>query len=91
MISRVSSVQALLSGASLESIEPVIVDDSFVYGIASQDWYIYIDGNLEVHEDIINIDERALAELQTARKRVGEMLPTIEKRPAYSYQVKYEF
>ena len=85
IINRVSGVKALLAGQPLESIEPVIVDDSFIYGIASNDWYIYIDANLEVHEDIIHVDARAKEELAVARKRVEEMLPTIEKEQAYSY------
>ena len=85
IINRVSGVKALLEGQPLESLEPVIVDESFIYGIASNDWYIYIDGDFVVHEDIIHIDERAKEELAVARKRVEEMLPVIEKEQEYSY------
>ena len=91
MINRVSGVKALLAGSPLESIEPVIVDDSFVYGIASQDWYIYVDGDLVVDEDIIHIDERAKEELAAARKRVEEMLPVIEKNKHIVIRWKMEF
>lgn len=85
MINRVTGVKHLLAGQPLETIEPVITDGQFIYGIASQDWYIYIDNNFEVHEDIITIDSRAQAELDIARKRVAEMLPVMEMQQEYSY------
>lgn len=85
MINRVTGVKHLLAGQPLETIEPVINDSQFIYGIASQDWYIYIDNNFEVHEDIITIDSRAQAELDIARKRVAEMLPVMEMQQEYSY------
>lgn len=85
MINRVSGIKALLAGQALENIEPVVENDSFLYGIASNDWYIYIDNDLVIHEDFITIDERVKEELEIARKKVGEMIPIVKKECTYQY------
>ncbi len=69
-INRVHSVKQLLNGVSYEYIEQRPLQSNIVYGFA------YIDDKGEIHEEIIDIDKRAVAELEEARHLIK----------AYDYQ-----
>ena len=74
IINRVHIIDATLNGENYEYVEPIYFTDGLLYGIASQDWYIYIDENFEIHEEIIPNDERALEELNSAREKIQTYL-----------------
>ncbi len=85
MIYRVHSVKRILEGQNYMFIEPPTFQDEIEYAIASQDWYIAIDKEGTIYEELIPGDERALEELETARKIIQErkMTPVDEE----SYQI----
>lgn len=69
-INRVFTIKKLLSGYDYQYIESYVPKSKIIYGIANQDWYIYIDENDNVYEDLIDIDKRAKEELEMARKLI---------------------
>ena len=69
-INRVFTIKKLLSGCDYQYIESYVPEAKIIYGIANQDWYIYIDENDNVYEDLIDIDKRAKEELEMARKLI---------------------
>ena len=73
-INRVASIKKLLSGISYTELNNITFDEGIIYGIVSDDWYIYIDYNYNLHEDYIPIDERAKEELIKYRVILEEMI-----------------
>lgn len=69
-INRVFTIKKLLSGCDYQYIESYVPESKIIYGIVNQDWYIYIDENDNVYEDLIDIDKRAKEELEIARKLI---------------------
>lgn len=76
MINRVHAVKQALNGVAPEYVDGVNFDEGLYYGMANQDWYVYIDNLGNVHEELINIDARALEELEEAKKQLLELSQT---------------
>ncbi len=85
MMNRVHSVHEALAGASYEYVEPLSFAEDIVYGFANQDWYICMDSNGKLYEEIIPIDKRAQEELETARKLILEYVPVKAGEDTYQY------
>ena len=81
IINRVHIIQSTLRGENYEYVEPIYFTEGLIYGMANQDWYIYIDENFEIHEDIIPNDTRALEELNHAREKIQSYLEKFCKKP----------
>ncbi len=62
-IIRVDTIKRMLAGENYEYISPLTFPDGLIYAIVSNDWYIYIDRNGEIHKDVMDIDPRAKEEL----------------------------
>lgn len=73
IINRVHTIKHALDGISYEYIAPINFEKDIYYGIANQDFYIFMDCDGKVYEEIINIDERALIELEEARKIISNL------------------
>ncbi|MBR3198442.1 MAG: hypothetical protein IKG27_00325 [Bacilli bacterium] len=72
-IVRVASIKKVLSGTSYDEIGTFEFETGFIYGKASDDWYIYIDDNYEMFYDYIDIDPRAKKELDEEIKKIKEI------------------
>ena len=79
-INRVISVKALIEGKPLAEIESYKMNDGFIEGYASDDWFAYINEKKEIKYCSINIDSRAKDELEeclsSLRKSLGEETET---------------
>lgn len=69
MVIRIKSIKALLNGEQLEYLDEEIIDE-IKYGVANQDWYIYVDNNNVIHKEIISIDKRAEIEFEEYLREV---------------------
>lgn len=78
-INRVASVKTVLSGVNYEDIGRIEFEDGLLCGIVSDDWYIYVDKNKNINYDIIEIDERAKAELQQYLEIIDDIIKQTEK------------
>ena len=75
MANRVNIIKKIIEGEEIENIGKVIENENDIeYGIVSQDFYIYIDADGILHEDIIKIDPRAITELDIARNKIHKHL-----------------
>ena len=79
-INRVYSVKKMLEGTKLEDLDSIRFPNGIIYGIVSDDWYIYVDRNYQVLYDVIDIDPRAKEELVTNLQKVEEMIAKKEIR-----------
>ncbi len=79
-INRVYSVKKMLEGTKLEDLDSIRFPNGIIYGIVSDDWYIYVDRNYQVLYDVIDIDPRAKEELVTNLQIVEEMIAKKEIR-----------
>ena len=77
-INRVNSVKRLLNGENYEYIEPYQFPNGLIYAIVSNDWYIYVDENGNIINDVIDIDPRAKDELAAALIEVEKNLAQIK-------------
>ena len=68
-INRIHLINKRLKNEKNDFEEPIIIDN-LIYAIYNQDWYIYVDSDLKIHEERIEIDERSKEELLVARKKV---------------------
>ncbi len=81
-INRVISIQALNEGKTLDDIalNAYKMNDGFIEGYASDDWFAYINEKKEIKYCSINIDSRAKDELEeclsSLRKSLGEETET---------------
>lgn len=84
-ITRVDTIKRILNGENYNYISPVEFPDGFIYGIMSDDWYIYVDEEQKIHSDVINIDPRAKEELVEYTLEIEKKLQegTIKKENAY--------
>ena len=73
-INRVASIKKLLDGISYTELNNITFDEGIIYGIVSDDWYIYLDYNFNIHQDYISVDERAKEELAKYRVILEEMI-----------------
>ena len=51
-------------------------ENGFVYGIANQDFYVYLDELGNIHEGLIDIDKRAKEEMEKAKEELRNKLMT---------------
>ncbi|MBQ6686900.1 MAG: hypothetical protein IJN03_00060 [Bacilli bacterium] len=77
-INRVHSINLALQGFNYEFIEPLKFANGIIFGFANQDWYIYLDENGDIHEELINIDSRANAELTVARDAIMRLKTNLQ-------------
>ena len=73
IINRVHAIKYALKGINYEYIAPIDFKKEIQYGIANQDFYIFIDVDGNIYEEIIDIDQRALLELEEARKIIYDI------------------
>ena len=74
IINRVHAVKSYSQTNSLDNIEPIYLEDDFLYGCGNNDWYIYIDENMQLHSEIIDIDERAYKEYNIAMEHIKKYI-----------------
>ncbi len=74
IMNRVLSINDLLAGKSYEDLSAYTIEDGFLYGIASEDWFIYVNEHLEIKYGIIDIDPRAQQELSETLLKVETMI-----------------
>ncbi len=84
-INRVASIKAILNGANYEELDCLKFEDGLVYGIVSDDWYIYVDDNLSIHYDYIPLDPRAKQEFTRYMVIIEQMIKRneIQKEDVY--------
>ena len=75
-INRVHTINQLLQGKTLEHDEIDILDfkEDLLYCISNDDWYLYVDKNLNIKSEYIGIDPRAKEELDKYKTIVEGML-----------------
>ena len=80
-INKVNRIKEIIEGKEYDNVEPIT---EIIYGIAGEDFYVYIDefGNLKCN--IITRDERALKEYYEALEKVKEYLSSLSCK-----QLKY--
>ncbi len=78
MINRIVAVKQLLAGIPYEEVTRLDFPNGLLYGIVSDDWYIYVDRNKEIKFDCLNIDPRAKGELAKYTIVVEELLQNNE-------------
>ncbi len=77
-INRVKSLKALLSGIEYEDLEQFEFPNGVLYGVVSDDWYIYLDRDKTLSYDCLDVDPRAKQELDTYLKVIEEMIKNNE-------------
>ena len=77
-INRVASIKTLLTGVPLEDIDSMDFPDGILCGMYSDDWYIYVDENKEIHYDVIEEDKRAKMEVTENLERIDELIRKTE-------------
>ncbi len=75
-INRINGINALRSGIDIETLMPNEYENGFVYGIANQDFYVYLDELGNIHEGLIDIDKRAKEEMEKAKEELRNKLMT---------------
>ena len=78
-INRVASIKTVLSGISYEDIGRMEFEEGLICGVVSDDWYIYVDKQKNIHYDYIDIDERAKVEIQHYLEVIDEIIKNAEK------------
>ncbi len=78
MINRVVAMHQILRGIPYEEISRLEFQKGLLYGIVSDDWYIYVDRNKEITYNCLNVDERAKEELAKYVLVVEELLQNNE-------------
>ena len=73
LINRVHAIKLALDGIKYEYIAPIEFKKDILYGIANQDFYIFIDIDGNIFEEIIDVDARATIELEEARKIIYDI------------------
>lgn len=73
LINRVRLVKNKLDTGSYEYTE-VIRGQDVIYCIANQDWYIYVDTDLKIHGEYIELDKRAILEYNDAMTQIEEFI-----------------
>lgn len=73
MINRVRLIKNKLETDSYEYMKTIFGND-LIYCIANQDWYIYVDKNLNIHGEYINLDKRAIIEYNNAMSQVEDFV-----------------
>lgn len=86
-INRICSIKAILNGTSYTELPFYNIDGKFLYGLATDDWFIYVNDNLEIKYDIVDFDSRARNELSDNLLMVQNMISEnkIQKEGANSY------
>ena len=76
LINRVHTIKQLLAGKTIENDELEVFDfkEDLLFCVANDDWYIYVDRNLEIKSDYIDKDPRAKEEFDKYMLIVEEML-----------------
>ena len=77
-INRVASIKSILDGVNYENLDSFQFSDGLIYGIISDDWYIYLDSNLGIYYDFIEIDPRAKEECAEHLAIIEEMIQNNE-------------
>lgn len=76
IMNRVHAIKMYLANQTFTGIigvEDFLIESGFKYGIANQDWYIYVDENNNIHEEYIDFDERVKIEMEVAKKQIIEI------------------
>ena len=75
IINRVHSVKEVLDGKDYREVDETIpLDEIILYGVANNDYYVYVNANGEVHDLLIDNDKRAIAEFEQAKEEVASYM-----------------
>ena len=69
-IRRIAAIKKITEGHPYDEIGEFEFDTGIIYGVASDDWYVYIDDEKNIVYDMINLDPRAKEEME---KCIAEM------------------
>ena len=76
IINRIHLVKEQLEKNSYE-YSKIVLTEELIYCISNQDWYIWVDSNLEIHEELITVDKRAVIEYNEAKSKVAEFVTNV--------------
>ena len=79
-INRVASIKAVLNGTNYEDLDSLHFEDGILYGIVSDDWYVYLDESGNIMGDYIDIDPRAKEEFLVHIEKLEQMISKDEIR-----------
>ena len=88
-INRVASIKTLLSGVPFDQIDKMEFPEGLLCGVYSDDWYIYVDNNKEIHYDFIDIDKRAEKEVFEYLELVDSLIEKTEKDNEMKGEINY--
>ena len=75
IINRVHGVKEVLDGKDYREVDEIIpLDEIILYGVANNDYYVYVNANGEVHTLLIDNDKRAIAEFEQAKEEVASYM-----------------
>lgn len=77
-IGRIYTMKKMFDGIDWRYIEMLDFSTGIKYGFAGEDWYVYIDNDDVLYEEIIDIDKRALDEKELATKLLMEQSSVME-------------
>ena len=78
MINRIIAIKQLLDGVPYEAVSRIEFPNGILYGVVSDDWYIYVDRNKNIKYDCLNVDPHAKEELSKYTIIVEELLQNNE-------------
>ncbi len=88
-INRVASIKTILEGTNYEDVSKISFPKGIIYGIVSDDWYIYVDRDKNIIYDYIPIDPRAKEEMVQYIEVIQEMLAKNEIKDD-EYGIRYD-
>ena len=69
-VNRIESVKAILNGVDYRTLSYFYHNDDFIYAIANDEWYIYVDIDGVVHKNCLSTDKRAQEEFVRELEKV---------------------
>lgn len=78
LVNRIYAIDKILKKENYEYIDSYYLEQEIVYGLANQDWFVFVDEAGVIHKMIIGYDKRAQEEYQEAQKIVSKYIENIE-------------
>lgn len=73
LINRVRLIKNKLETDTYEYMN-IIPNSDIIYCMANQDWYLYVDSNLDIYGEYIDLDERAIVEYNNAKIKLEKLV-----------------